>query len=201
MYASQLLQAEAIRYGVEHFRRNRNQDRCMGAVYWQLNDNWPVASWASIDYFGRWKALHYYAARFFAPVMISCEEDSIVSQGKTCVTEPEPLTSTARLCVTNETWDPVSDAVIWTLRDEYSTVLEEGRCDVTIAPFSSLWLDKMDFSSCDYRSVHLTYCLEKSGSSGRKTSPPRCRKTPRRRVRPFTRTHPRRAQPRPFRRR
>ena len=166
LYASQLLQAEAIRYGVEHFRRNRNQDRCMGAVYWQLNDNWPVASWASIDYFGRWKALHYYAARFFAPVMISCEEDSIVSQGKTCVTEPEPLTSTARLCVTNETWDPVSDAVIWTLRDEYSNVLEEGRCDVTIAPFSSLWLDKMDFSSCDYRSIHLTYGLEKNGSCG-----------------------------------
>lgn len=59
LYASQLLQAEAIRYGVEHFRRNRG--RCMGAVYWQLNDCWPVISWSSIDYTGRWKALHYYA--------------------------------------------------------------------------------------------------------------------------------------------
>ena len=58
LYASQLLQAEAMRYGVEHFRRNRG--RCMGAIVWQLNDCWPVASWSSIDYYGRWKALHYY---------------------------------------------------------------------------------------------------------------------------------------------
>ena len=48
----------------------------MGAVYWQINDCWPVISWSSIDYWGRWKALHYYAKRFFAPVMISCEEES-----------------------------------------------------------------------------------------------------------------------------
>ena len=82
LYASQLLQAEAIRYGVEHFRRNRNDDRCMGAIYWQLNDNWPVASWASIDYFGRWKALHYYAARFFAPVMLLAVRRRASSQGR-----------------------------------------------------------------------------------------------------------------------
>ncbi len=64
LYASQLLSAEAIRYGVEHWRRNRG--RCMGAIVWQLNDIWPVASWASIDYFGRWKALHYYESAFSA---------------------------------------------------------------------------------------------------------------------------------------
>ena len=75
LYASQLLQAEAIRYGVEHFRRNRG--RCMGTVIWQLNDCWPVASWSSIDYCGRWKALHYYAKRFFAPVMLSCAEEEM----------------------------------------------------------------------------------------------------------------------------
>lgn len=49
IYISQVLQAIAIKSGVEHWRRNRG--RCMGAIYWQLNDNWPVASWASIDYF------------------------------------------------------------------------------------------------------------------------------------------------------
>lgn len=64
LYVSQILQGMAIRYGVEHWRRNRG--RCMGTLYWQLNDNWPVASWASIDYFGRWKALHYMACRFYA---------------------------------------------------------------------------------------------------------------------------------------
>jgi beta-mannosidase len=78
LYASQLLQAEAIKYGVEHFRRNRG--RCMGAVYWQLNDIWPVVSWSSIDYFFRWKALHYYAKRFFQPVMLSCPEEGILTQ-------------------------------------------------------------------------------------------------------------------------
>lgn len=77
LYASQLLQADAIRYGVEHFRRNRG--RCMGAVYWQLNDCWPVVSWSSIDYRSRCKALHYYAKRFFAPVVVSCEEEDMVN--------------------------------------------------------------------------------------------------------------------------
>lgn len=69
LYVSQLLQADAIKYGVEHWRRNRG--RCMGAIYWQLNDCWPVASWASIDYFGRWKALHYAAKKFFAHKLVT----------------------------------------------------------------------------------------------------------------------------------
>lgn len=73
IYVSQLLQARAIKYGVEHWRRNRG--RCMGAVYWQLNDCWPVASWSSIDWFGRWKILHYWAKRFFAPFTASIVEN------------------------------------------------------------------------------------------------------------------------------
>ncbi len=67
IYASQLLQAEAIKFGVEHFRRIR--ECCKGAIYWQFNDCWPVASWSSVDYFGRYKALHYYAKKFFSPVL------------------------------------------------------------------------------------------------------------------------------------
>lgn len=66
VYTSQLLQADAIKYGVEHFRRIRGI--CMGSLYWQVNDCWPVASWSSIDYFGRYKALHYAAKKFYAPV-------------------------------------------------------------------------------------------------------------------------------------
>ena len=57
VYLSQVLQAEAIKLGAEHLRRQR--PNTMGSLYWQLNDCWPVASWASIDYYGRWKALHY----------------------------------------------------------------------------------------------------------------------------------------------
>jgi hypothetical protein len=49
----------------------RQRPRTMGSLYWQLNDCWPVASWASIDYYGRWKALHYYARRFYDDVLVS----------------------------------------------------------------------------------------------------------------------------------
>ena len=66
VYTSQMLQAEAIKYGVEHFRRTRGI--CMGSIYWQFNDCWPVASWSSVDYYGRYKALHYAAKKFYAPV-------------------------------------------------------------------------------------------------------------------------------------
>ncbi|HMD21323.1 MAG TPA: glycoside hydrolase family 2 protein [Alloacidobacterium sp.] len=69
LYASQVLQAEGIKTGAEHLRRIR--PRNMGGIYWQLNDCWPVASWASLDYYGRWKALQYYAKRFYAPLLVS----------------------------------------------------------------------------------------------------------------------------------
>lgn len=69
LYASQVLQAEAIKVGAEHWRRIR--PRNMGGLFWQLNDCWPVASWSSLDYYGRWKALQYYARRFYAPVLVS----------------------------------------------------------------------------------------------------------------------------------
>jgi len=71
---SQITQAEAMEYGVEHWRRNRNNFHCMGSLYWQLNDCWPVASWSSIDYYGRWKALHYFARRFYSNIFPSIEE-------------------------------------------------------------------------------------------------------------------------------
>jgi beta-mannosidase len=69
VYLSQVQQAEIIKLGAEHLRRQR--PRTMGSLYWQLNDCWPVASWASIDYYGRWKALHYYARRFYDDLLIS----------------------------------------------------------------------------------------------------------------------------------
>lgn len=155
LYASQLVQADAIKYGVEHWRRNRG--RCMGAIYWQLNDIWPVASWSSIDYYGRWKALHYYAKRFFAPVMISCEETCETTTRMSVVMEPEPNVSTARLNVTNETWDEVTGIVQWSLRNSRSEILMEGSEEVTVSPFSSKWLELQDFSDTSYRDNHFTY--------------------------------------------
>jgi beta-mannosidase len=69
LYASQVLQAEGIRVGAEHLRRLMPHN--MGSLYWQLDDCWPVASWSSVDYYGRWKALQYYARRFYSPVLLS----------------------------------------------------------------------------------------------------------------------------------
>jgi beta-mannosidase len=68
LFLSQLNQADCMQVGVEHYRRN--MPRCMGALYWQLNDCWPVASWSSIEFTGRWKALHFVARRFFAPALV-----------------------------------------------------------------------------------------------------------------------------------
>ena len=161
IYASQLLQADAIKYGVEHWRRNRG--RCMGAIYWQLNDIWPVASWSSIDYYGRWKALHYYAKRFFAPVLLSCEEVCETSARTSVVMEPSRNISTARLNVSNETKEEVTGTVIWALRDSYSNIIKEGKAEITVPRFSSKWMELQDFSDTAYLDNHYTFELVVDG--------------------------------------
>ncbi|WP_411342950.1 beta-mannosidase [Paenibacillus sp. WLX1005] len=74
LYMSQILQAEAMQMAIEAHRRNKPY--CMGTLYWQMNDCWPVASWAGMDYFGRWKALHYYAKRSFRDLAVSVDGTS-----------------------------------------------------------------------------------------------------------------------------
>jgi beta-mannosidase len=69
LYVSQVLQADGIRTGAEHLRRIMPHN--MGSLYWQIDDCWPVASWSSIDYYGRWKALQYYARHFYTNLLIS----------------------------------------------------------------------------------------------------------------------------------
>jgi beta-mannosidase len=128
IYASQLIQAEGLRYGVEHWRRNRG--RCMGAIYWQLNDCWPVASWASIDYFGRWKALHYAARKFFSPVMASaCEEGTHIT-----------------IHVANETMAEFTGELSWRLMDSRSNVIRESKKFVTVQALQSAECETLDFA-------------------------------------------------------
>ena len=161
LYASQLLQAEAMRYGIEHFRRYRG--RCMGTVVWQLNDIWPVASWASIDYFGRWKALHYAEKRAFAPVMISCEEVGELSERPHCITQPAPIEKSARLHVANETMELIKGVAHWQLRSAKGEILLTGNEGVTVNPLSGTWLEKHDFSAFDELEVYFSYDLEVNG--------------------------------------
>ena len=73
LYVSQVLQAEGMKIGAEHLRRIMPHN--MGSLYWQINDCWPVASWSSIDYTGRWKALQYYARRFYSDILVSSHQE------------------------------------------------------------------------------------------------------------------------------
>ena len=158
LYASQLMQAEAIRYGVEHWRRNRG--RCMGAIIWQLNDIWPVASWASIDYYGRWKALHYAAKRFFAPVMISAEEEGELSQNpKINEYHPAPLEKSFRLNVCNETLRDVTGEVVWALRTPDGEIVRQNQQTLTIPAMSAKWLDKVDCADASLTGHYVSFAF------------------------------------------
>jgi len=114
---------------VEHWRRN--PDRVAGILYWQLNDCWPVASWSSLDYFGRWKALHYAARRFYAPLMLSIE-DNPPEQG---------------INVSNEWLEPWVGRVNWSLETLAGEGLSSGGAPVNVPPQASVMVDKLDFSS------------------------------------------------------
>jgi beta-mannosidase len=80
LYIGQLLQAEAIKLAIESHRAD--MPYCMGSLYWQINDCWPVASWSGIDYYGRWKALHYFVKEAFKPTILVCSEEGDLVQIK-----------------------------------------------------------------------------------------------------------------------
>jgi len=128
VYLSMLLQAEGIRYGVEHWRRNRH--RVSGTLIWQLNDCWPVASWSSLDYFGRWKALHYAAKRFYAPVLLSVEDDA----PRMAVHVTSDLT---------ERWEGI---VRWRLETTQGEVQASGEQKVQAAPLADTSVSALDFT-------------------------------------------------------
>lgn len=130
-YISQVLQLKAVQYGVEHWRRNRG--RCMGSLYWQLNDCWPVASWASIDYYNRWKALHYGAKRFYAPVTVSA-----------C--ETEELSAEITYFAHNETLSDVRLSIDVELLSISFEVLYKTNAEAVLEPLSVLPVLKADFS-------------------------------------------------------
>ena len=155
VYVSQLLQADGIRYGVEHYRRNRG--RCMGAIYWQLNDCWPVISWSSIDYYGRWKALHYYAKRFFAPVMLSCEEQSWMTVEADMNRQHFEFEKSIRLNVTNETLDAHRVLVKWAVRKTDATILREEEQWLEVPALSAVWMDKVELPQIDCFNEYVSY--------------------------------------------
>ncbi len=151
VYLSQVQQAEIIKIGAEHLRRQR--PRVMGSLYWQLNDCWPVASWASIDYYGRWKALQYYAKKFYDDVIVS----PFAHDGKIDV------------YVVSDKLQPLTGTVHTRLLDFSGKVLAEQTKDVQIAPQSSaitLTLDRKDFlgaANADPAKSFLVFDLDVAG--------------------------------------
>ena len=128
VYLSMVLQAEGIRHGVEHWRRNMH--RVSGTLYWQLNDCWPVASWSSLDYFGRWKALHYAARRFYRPVLLSIED------------KPPRM----GVHISNDSRQVWRGSLRWRLERVDGELLAQGEEQVAAGPLASSHLRTLDFS-------------------------------------------------------
>lgn len=108
LYMSQVLQAEAIRMAIEAHRRSKPV--CMGSLYWQMNDCWPAASWAGMDFYGRWKAMQFAAKRSFRDILVSIDEDEeglvsfhVVSDSLT------PLDASLRITVQTFTAERLGD--------------------------------------------------------------------------------------------
>jgi len=134
IYLSQLNQAHCMQVGVEHYRRN--MPHCMGALYWQLNDCWPVASWSSIEFTGRWKALHHLARRFFAPALVSAhvpgdETTTIGNYRSTTVDE-------VHLYTVYDAPAPARGELRWELFHLDDHVVARGRKKVVLRPGASV---------------------------------------------------------------
>jgi beta-mannosidase len=130
LWLSQILQGMAIKYAVEHWRRG--MPRGMGTLYWQLNDCWQVASWSSIDYFGNWKALHYMARDFFAPLLISGLEDG--DKG------------TVEIHITSDLLEATDGVAAWTLTDTNGNTLDQGSTDVHAGSRQDTLIETLDLS-------------------------------------------------------
>lgn len=128
LWLSQILHGMAMKYAVEHWRRS--MPRGMGTLYWQINDCWPVASWASIDFFGRWKALQYMARKFFAPLLVSGLEDA--------------EKKTVEVHVTSDLLAPVAGTVRWTAMQADGTVLETGAKAVRVGAAKNRLVTTLD---------------------------------------------------------
>jgi beta-mannosidase len=146
---SQILQGLAMKYAIDHWRRSK--PRCMGTLYWQLNDCWPAASWSSIDWKGNWKALHYFARRFFAPVTVTGVESI---EDKSC-----------SVWVVNDRRTTVQANLTWKLITTEGCLVESGSLPVDIPPSSSCNVHQISFSNeLEVKRMILALALEEDGN-------------------------------------
>ena len=112
VYVSQVQQALAIKTAVTHWRSLK--PHCMGTLYWQLNDTWPVCSWSSLDHGGNWKLLHHIAAQFYAPVMVTAvpTDGAIVLRAVNDRPEAVTITVTANAAAMDGTVRKLAEATV-----------------------------------------------------------------------------------------
>lgn len=156
IWCSQILQGLAIKYACEHWRRS--SPVTMGSLIWQLNDAWPGISWSGIDYFGRWKAMHHMARRFYSPLLISGVED--LNSGKVAI------------YVTNDHRGGVVGVVGWRLADTHGHLISHGRLEVNVLPSGNIRCAEPDFSESlsRYGVENLMLWLEISSNQGQSTN-------------------------------
>ncbi len=111
----------------------------------------------------RWKALQYYAKRFFAPVLISCEERGYLDQRVSVNDEADPIVKSIKLNVQNETMDGKNLEVRWQLRDSKAAVIEEGKKELYAAALSTNWLDEINMDQADLHENYVSYQLLEDG--------------------------------------
>ena len=122
VYASQITQAEYMRRAILHMRANRG--RCMGVLYWQLNDIWPGQSWSSVDYFNRYKALQYEAKRLYAPQCVTLENGEFIAF--------------------NESNCDFEGKLVYCLRDNTGKIIASREIEFTIPPRSAKKIGKCE---------------------------------------------------------
>ena len=130
LWLSQIMQAYGIKIGAEAWRRD--MPKSMGCVFWQYNDCWPVASWSSVDYYGRWKALQYAARHFYAPLLVSGLE--------------HPDKGTVDVFVTSDRMEASRGKVSWTATDVNGKVLAQGSKEMEIPARKSQQVCTVDLS-------------------------------------------------------
>jgi beta-mannosidase len=128
LWLSQILQGYGIKIGAEYWRQT--MPKSMGCVFWQYNDIWPGMSWSSVDYFGRWKALHYMARKFYSPILVSGLE--------------HPSEGTADIFVTNDLLDSHHGSVEWKVTDVNGALLKHDAFTVEIPSRKSVKVGTLD---------------------------------------------------------
>ncbi len=129
IYLSQLNQAYCMQTGVEHYRRT--MPHCMGALYWQLNDCWPTASWSSLEFTGRWRALHHAARRFFAPALACAHMPG--EETTTIGNYPRSTIDVVHLYTVSDLPGTVPGVLRWDLLSLDGRTLQQGRKQVKLS--------------------------------------------------------------------